>query len=127
MDNLLFLIGHLKKLLFDKELTQEEYEEIFNNNKKEFIEAYAQFKVFRNDYENYRDDQSGYDKKAKYPWGYKGKFESLELYLWSFATGRFRTSKIPSVAWDQAYRDIEYSLDYYYKVKRPALKRLEER
>lgn len=127
MDNLLFLIGQLKKLLFDKELTQEEYEEIFNNNKNEFIEAYAQFKVFRNDYEKYRDDQSGYDKKAKYPWGYKGRFESLERYLWRFATGNFRTSGIPPIAWDEAYRDIEYSLDYYYKVKRPALKRLAER
>tara|TARA_R110000824_G_scaffold104341_5_gene247604 strand:- start:222 stop:626 length:405 start_codon:yes stop_codon:yes gene_type:complete len=118
MDNLLFYIGHLKKILYNKELTQEEYKELFRENQKEFVEAYAKFKVFNHEYNKYRDDQSGYNDKAKYPWGYKAKFEALEIYLWRFATGTFMHG-IPPVAWNEAYRDIEYSLDYYFKVKIP--------
>ena len=119
MNDLLFLIGYLKKLLHDKELTQEEMEKVWRDNLDKFVEAYAQFKVFHYDYEKYRDDQNGYLDDAKYPWGYKRRFDYLESYLCRFATGRFLKDGIPPIVWDTVYSDIEYSLNYYMYVKRP--------
>ena len=94
-----------------------------------FVNAYAEFKSFNEDYEIYRDDQSGYNDEAKYPWGYKAKFEDLENILKQFATGKFNFGYYPNVwesptyDWEAIYGDVKYALTYRLKVKIPQLER----
>lgn len=103
--------------------SEEDWAKIYEEHGDLFKQAYAEFEHFYDDYLYHRDNQGGYNRNAKYPWGFKAKFQTVSEILYKLNDGTYHIktfyNDVTHHNWKQIHRDVKYALEYWDKVKVP--------
>ena len=95
--------------------SEEDWAKIYEEHGDLFNEAYDEFRNFLSAYECHKERRGESNRDAKYPWGYLGKFEAVELILARLAYRSYHIHRINHHDWKEIHSDVKYALEFWNK------------